>query len=85
MNKRIAKVILAWTLRVISVPLFLWAGFMGLAAVFGSRNPLLNANAAWAMVVVGLGYFVLCGGAGLLLLWLAKRLIRSSGKPGGEA
>ncbi len=83
MNKRIAKVTLAWTLRVISVPLFLFAAVMGLAAVFGSRAPSLNANAAGAMVLVGLGYFVLCGGAGLLLLWFAKRLIRSSGKPEG--
>lgn len=83
MGKQNAKVVGAWTLRVLSVPLFLGAGLMGLAAVFGSRAPSLNANAAGAMVLVGLGYFVLCGGAGLLLLWFAKRLIRSSGKPEG--
>ena len=76
MGKQNAKVVGAWTLRILSVPLFLFGALMGLAAVFGSRAPSLNANSAGAMVLVGLVYFVLSGGAGLLLLWFAKRLLR---------
>lgn len=84
MNKRIAKVTLAWTLRILSVPLFLIAAFAGLGTLIVPWfSPQLEAPQKLGAAIAFAIYVVLATGLGVLCLWFAKRLIRSSGKPEG--